>query len=165
MHSLLIIGRIDEDLAYPKDTLPVAVMWGCALLEHAVRDIIQWVFLRRIRKYQNVHETSPSYTFLSALFCVFAVRRRGCADFAVKTLVCITYCSSVFYKYWRILQYFISAQEAAFCCVKDCFLRCKRELFVCLDSASCVRKTASDGSVCCFSCCETLRMRLQLSLF
>ena len=145
---LLIIGWIDEDLAYPKYATPVAVVWDCASGEHAVEGIVLRVFLWRIRKYQNVHETSPSYTFLSALFCVFAVRRKDCADFAAKTLICVMRCDSVFYGYWRIQQYFISAQEVAFCCVKDCFLRCKIELFACSDSAFCVLKSVSDGLIC-----------------
>lgn len=145
---LLIIGRIDEDLAYPKCATPVAVVWDCVSGERAVEGIVLRVFLWRIRKYQNVHETSPSYTFLSALFHVIAMRRKDCADFAAKTLICITRCSSAFYKYWRILQYFISAQEVAFCCVKDCFLRCKIEHFACSDIAFCVLKSVSDGRIC-----------------
>lgn len=145
---LLIIGRIDEDLAYPKYATPVAVVWDCALGERAVEGIVLRVFLWRIRKYQNVHETSPSYTFLSALFHVLALRRKDCADIAAKTLVCVMCCDSVFYGYWRILQYFISAQEAAFCMVKDCFLRHKIELFASSDSAFCVLKSVSDGQIC-----------------
>ena len=73
---LLIIGRIDEDLAYPKYATPVAVVWDYVLGEHAVEGIVLRVFLWRIRKYQNVHETSPSYTFLSALFCIFTMGER-----------------------------------------------------------------------------------------
>lgn len=57
-------------------------------------------------------------------------------------------CDSVFYGYWRILQYFISAQEVAFCCVKDSFLRHKIELFACSDSAFCVLKSVSDEQIC-----------------